>query len=182
MAASASFSPAARACSPVTSLMPSGAPVIRSIADRSLTWVVLWIALKKNFAPRRDGRHVEGDLETGRLRRQQLVARVLVLAAILRGRRRPSDAEDQTGTAGTSCVSCESSPFRFRNPDPEDRGGDERGGAHEQRGAEAVRVGERADEIRRGGAREAADVVGEALRRGADRRSGRSPPSPRRSR
>ena len=36
----------AAACSPVTSLMTSGAPVIRSIAERSLTRVVLWIALK----------------------------------------------------------------------------------------------------------------------------------------
>src|SRR3954451_7888339 len=64
----------------------------------------------------------------------------------------------------------ERAPFRLRNPDPEDRRGDECRGANEQRLPESARVSEGSDQVRRRSAREAADVIGKALRGRANSR------------
>ena len=53
------------------------------MTDSSVATLPGRIGLKKNFAPGDDGGHVVDDLERRRLGREELVARVFVLATVL---------------------------------------------------------------------------------------------------
>src|SRR6187549_823555 len=66
-------------------------------------------------------------------------------------------------------VSFDAPTARFWNREPAQGGDDEHAGGNRQRRRKPVLVGDAADQGRRKRAGDAADVVGEALRRAADR-------------